>query len=795
MVGQTISRYRIIEKLGAGGMGVVYKAEDTRLHRLVALKILPDDLAKERRALARFQREAEVASALNHPNICTIYDIGEQDGQQLIAMELIDGQTLKHAMRGRPIPLDQLLKLGIQIVDGLEAVHARGVVHRDIKPANIFVTAKGDAKILDFGLATLRPTEGPGSLSAMTTATSEELLTRPGKAVGTLAYMSPEQVRGEELDLQSDIFSLGLVLYEMATGRHAFTGNTTGVLADGILNRAPIPASRVNPDLPPKLDEIVNKALEKDRKLRYQTAADLRADLQRLKRDSDSARVTTLSAIVPPGEAGPSWHRNRVRTASGIAVAALLVLGTWFTAFRGPSQAIDSVAVLPFVNASGDADMEFLSDGLTENLISNLSQLPNLRVMARSTMFRYKGNNADPQKVGQDLRVRAVLSGRLLRRGDTVIIQAELMDVAKDSQLWGGHYNRKAADVFILQEDLSKEISEKLRLRLTGDERRQLTKRYTENAEAYQLYLRGRFFWNKWTPEESQKAIGYFEQAIDKDPGYALAYAGLADTYISQAWFGELPPREAVPKAEAAALKALEIDDLVAEAHVSLAFASFVYDWDWPAAEKHFDRALALSPNYSNAHSWHSFYLATIGRSDEALAEAKRALDLDPASPGASQNVALQYYYARRLDEALEQFQKTLEMDYHDAHLGLGYVYAAKGMYQEALPEFEEYAKLDRGTPRSIGVLAYTHARLNERSQALRALKELGELSKKRYVPSASFAIIYVGLEDKDQAFTWLEKAYKERSRLPLLKIDPIWDPLRADPRFKELLRRIGLPQ
>jgi len=502
---------------------------------------------------------------------------------------------LKHAMRGRLLPLDQLLKLGIQIVDGLEAAHARGIVHRDIKPANIFVTARGDAKILDFGLAKLRPTESPGSLSAMATATSEELLTRPGKALGTLAYMSPEQVRGEELDPRSDLFSLGLVLYEMATGRHTFTGNTTGVIADGILNRAPIPASRVNPELPRKLEEILDKALEKDRKLRYQTASDLRADLQRVKRDADSARVARLSAIMPSAEAGPSWPRKRVLTAGGVAVAALLVLATWFTVFRGQSQAIDSVAVLPFVNASGDADMEFLSDGITENLISNLSQLPNLRVMARSAMFRYKGNYADPQKVGQDLHVRAVLSGRLLRRGDTLIIQAELMDVAKDSQLWGGQYNRKAADVFMLQEDLSKEISERLRLRLTGEERRRLTKRYTENAEAYQLYLRSRFFWNKWTPEESQKAIGYFQQAIDKDHGYALAYAGLADTYISQAWFGELPPREAVPKAEAAALKALEIDDLVAEAHVSLAFANFVYDWDWQAAEKHFDRALALT--------------------------------------------------------------------------------------------------------------------------------------------------------------------------------------------------------
>jgi serine/threonine-protein kinase len=785
IIGETISHYRILEKLGGGGMGVVYKAEDIRLGRVVALKFLPDRLAHDREALDRFGREAHAASALNHPNICTIYDVDEASGSPFLVMEFLEGQTLKHRFAGAPAPLDELLNLGVQIAEALEAAHAKGIIHRDIKPANIFVTNLGQAKVLDFGLAKRTGSLDPGDA----TISAQTRLTTPGVSVGTLAYMSPEQVRGEELDVRTDLFSFGLVLYELATGSQAFVGSTGAVIGEAILNRAPTPAGRVNPALPPKLDEIIAKALEKDRKLRYQSAGEMRTDLARVKRDTEVARYASGRETQLLQSDG-SFIRKRRTWAVGslalVACGALLGTGLYLNARR--DAPIDSLAVLPFVNATADPNTEYLADGITEAVINSLSQLPNVAVMSRSSVFRYKGRDIDPQEVGRELNVRAVLASRVEQRGDDISISTELVDVRNNQHIWGDRYNRTVADVLSLQDEISRDITNELRLKLSREQREALTRRYTENTEAYQSYLKGRYYWNKRTEDGLHKAISLFQDAIAKDPAYALAHAGVADCYTLLGAWSYLPPKDSYPRGKAAALRALELDEKLAEAHASLARNKMGFDWDWSGARAEFERALQLNPNYATAHYWYSYYYLAMGRLDDALREVQRALELDPLSLNINAEVGRTLLYQRRYDAAIEQELKTLELDpaFALAHELLAMAYLQTGRYREALAESR---KTLYGT-----VTGRAYLKSGDVVNARRAAASLKELSKTRYVSAHRIALAYIGLEDKEEAFRWLEKAYEERSLRPdFMRVDPWYDVLRSDSRFADLMSRAGL--
>jgi eukaryotic-like serine/threonine-protein kinase len=777
MKGRMLGRYKLLSALGAGGMGEVYRALDTRLDREVAVKILPLHLAANPEALVRFEREAKAVAALSHPNILAIHDVGADQGLNYAVMELLKGETLRNCLARGALPWRKAVVIGVEMAEGLAAAHAKGITHRDLKPENIFLTSGDRTKILDFGLARFKRAS---SAENITSAPTEPLVTDPGMVMGTVGYMSPEQVRGEEADAPSDIFSFGCVLYEMVTGQRAFAQRNAAESLAAILRDDPPELADSGKKLPVELGRVITRCLEKNPAERFHSACDLAFALESIV--SGSSKTISFPA--------PTALRAR-GIVSIAAVLLLLLFGLAWYLYSNSSKSV-SLVVLPFTDGK---DSEYILDGITESIINSLSQLPQLRVIARTTAFSYKERAVDLKKLGSELGVQAVATGKVVLQGDSLSVQADLIDVATGSQIWGDKYERKRTDILTVQAEIAREIAEKLRLRLTGEQRQRLVERYTQNTDAYDLYLRGRFHLEKRADDEIYKGIEFFKQAKAKDPNFALAYVGLADAYILNG--GGLPPTEAMLTVRGAATKALELDGMLAEAHTSLAVVSFLSDWDWSGAENRFRQAIALKPGYATAYHWYAEYLTAMGRHNQAFAAIKQAEVLDPLSPIISRDVGWHYYCAGNYDQAIVQCQKTLKLEpnFVRAHVLLGLAYAKKKMFVEAIDELQKAMALNQSSHNSAQ-LGYAYALAGQRDKARQILDALNEQTKKTYVSPDSFAVIYSGLGDKDRAFAWLEKSLAEHSdSLVYLKVRPTLDSLRSDPRFHDLVRRIGLPE
>jgi len=752
MIGKTVSHYKILKKLGEGGMGVVYKAEDTKLKRTVALKFLPLELTRDPGAKQRFIQEAQAASALQHNNVATIHEINETkpapgepgDGQMFICMDCYEGEILKDKIQKGPLKIEEAIEITIQIAEGLKKAHKKDIVHRDIKPANIFITEDGVVKILDFGLAKLA---GPAQL------------TKTGTTLGTVSYMSPEQAKGEKVDHRSDIWSLGVVLYEMVTGQLPFKGEYEQAVVYSILNEEPELVMAVRTGVPRELEWIVNRALAKSPDSRYHNAGDILADLRKLKKERES-----ISSKEQPPTAKPQ----------------------------------PSIAVLPFTNMSADPEQEYFCDGISEELINSLTQISDLRVVARTSAFSFKGKDADIEEIGRKLKVDKVLEGSVRKAGNRLRITAQLINVSDGFHLWSERFDREMEDVFVIQDEIALAIVDKLKIKLLGKEKQGLVKRHTDNQEAYSYYLKGRYFFNKMNPGGYEKAIENFEQAIEKDPNNAVAFAGLADSYWWSSIWGNLPPHQTFPKAREAAKRAIEIDDSLGEAHASLASIHTFYDWDWEAAEREFKRALELAPGSAYIYVYYSIFLNNRRRHDEAVIQVKKAQELDPVSGFCNTNLGHRLWQARRYDEAIEEFQKWLVIEPNDwfAHHHLCHLYLEKSMIKEAIVEIDKSLELSGGVPMNVANAAMTHYRFGDREVAERLFDSLKKRASHEYIQPNCFILIYLARGEADQAFEWVKKAYEERdSFLPWLRVTPL-DCMHfpSDPRINELLDRLGLP-
>jgi serine/threonine-protein kinase len=835
-----IGHYRIVSKIGAGGMGEVYLAQDTKLDRKVALKIFPADLAAHQDRMRRFVQEAKAAAALNHPNIAHIYEIGEADGTNFIAMEFVEGVTLRDKIHRERTELRKLLRYLQHVAEGLAKAHASGIVHRDLKPDNIMITHDGHTKILDFGLAKLVEAQGDwatgrGGEEDPTVALSPRLPVSPshsipGMIMGTVGYMSPEQAQAKPVDQRSDIFSFGCLLYETATSRRPFAGDSVVDTLHKVIHE-PAPAiTDFDPSASPELQRVIRKCLAKEPEKRYQTIRDAANDLEELLEEMKG--VTDIERSVAPStspttSSPPGSTNNDLRAESTASIShppvssaeyivsgfkrhklvlliALLLIGAavglgLYLRAGNSEAAIDSIAVLPFQNKSSDADTEYLSDGLAESLIYRLSQLPNLKVSPTSSVIRYKGKDTDIAQIAKELEVDAVMSGRVSQRADNLTISVELVDARTKKIIWAEQYDRKMSDLLATQREIATTIAQKLELKLSGNDAKGITKRYTDSNEAYQLWLKGRYSFGKRTKDGHLQAIGYFRQAINLDPKFALAYARLAETYGSIAFYPYLSPKEAFSEAKAAAQKALEIDPTLAEAHTFLAYSLVIYDWNWAEAERHFKRAIELDPNNSAAHfRYGQIYLTPTGRLDEGIGEIKRGLELDPLDINMGASLAWAYVFTGQNDKALEQARKTYDLE--PSHpLGrwvLSQAYILNEMYDEAVLLDEQWLQTDPTNQLALREAGIAYAKVGRRDKAEEMIGKFLEVAKTEYVPTCRIASIYAALGDKDRAFVELNKAFDARDwELFRLNIDPYWKPLRDDQRFKDLLKRLNLPE